>query len=73
MLTVDGHPIESHKITLSNLYSIITPMYLKILWKMEHGANALISIIFTDISKTFHKFFLIFFQCYLKIENDVMI
>ena len=37
------------------------------------GANAPFSIIFSKVFKTSLKFFLIFFQCCLKIENDVMI
>ena len=40
------------------------------------GANAPFSIIFSKVFKTclnFLKFFLEFFQCCLKIENDVMI
>ena len=51
-------------------------MYLKILLKMEfcsNGANAPFSIIFSKVSKALLKLFLIFFQCYLKIENDVII
>ena len=40
---------------------------------METGANAPFSIIFSKVFKTLLKFFLGFFHCYLKIENDVMI
>ena len=38
------------------------------------GANAPFSIIFSKVFKTLHNFFLFFFsQCYLKVENDVLI
>ena len=37
------------------------------------GANAPFSIIFSKVFKTLRIFFLDFFQCCLKIENDVMI
>ena len=37
------------------------------------GANASFSMIFSKVFKTLLKFFLNFFQCCLKIENDVMI
>ena len=37
------------------------------------GANAPFSIFFSKVFKTVLKFFLNFYQCCLKIENDVMI
>ena len=37
------------------------------------GANAPFSIIFSKVFQTSLKFFLEFFLCCLKIENDVMI
>ena len=39
----------------------------------EPVQNAPFSIIFSKVFKTLHKCFLFFPQCYLKIENDVMI
>ena len=37
------------------------------------GANAAFSIIFSKVIKNFTSIFLVFCQCCLKIENDVMI
>ena len=40
---------------------------------IENMENALFSMILSKVVKTLLKLFLIFFQCCLKIENDVMI
>ena len=62
-----------HNNTLWRLWNI---MHMKILWKMEHllfWATAPFPMIFSKVLKVLLKFFLIFFQCYLKLENYVMI
>ena len=56
---------------------VLNIMYLKILWEMEHLLFGSKCSIFYNIFKSFQNLinliFFFFFQCCLKIENDVMI
>ena len=62
-----------------NLYSMIMPFKYYVFKNIIEngayvsGANAPFSIILSKVSKTLLELLLTFFQCCLKIENDVMI
>ena len=72
--------ILASKVTLYSTISIIATLKYHVFekyygkWSIcSFGANAPFSIIFSKVFKTFLKFFKNYFQCCLKIENDVMI